>query len=272
MRQKLGQHFLTDSDLLARIASYVDVQEGETIIEIGPGHGELTAYLVREAARVHQSTLHLLEKDETLAAALPTTFASAFAQGTIAITQGDALVMLPKIAERLAREQRPYKLVGNIPYYITGFLFRTIGELAHKPRMSVLLIQKEVAERVTAVPPRMNLLAASVQYWADAELLDFVPKQSFSPPPEVDSAVIRLVTKRNMPVTPPDAYYASVKALFRQPRKNVLNNLKSHPRFAALTPEEQRLLFDAWGHKPTERAQTMHIASILLLANLLYNR
>lgn len=271
MRQKLGQHFLTDTALLKRIASYADIGDNDVVIEIGPGHGELTAHIVREANTHKHIKIMLIEKDESLIVKLQTKFAPPLKSGVVGIFGGDALTLLPHIVDGLAKTKQSYKIVGNIPYYITGFLFRVIGELAHKPLRCIFLIQKEVAERAAARPPHMNLLAASVQYWADAEMLDFVPKDSFNPPPEVDSAVIRLVTKGSAPVTSSEKYFECVKSLFKQPRKNLLNNLKGNPAFTKFSPEETQKLFNAIGHKPTDRPQDMHIESVLLLAHLLYN-
>ncbi len=271
MRQKLGQHFLTDIDLLKRIASYVDIRENDVILEIGPGHGELTSHLVREASAHKNVRIMLVEKDESLVVKLQTKFAPPLKSGVVGIFGGDALALLPQIVDGLSKTGQSYKIVGNIPYYITGFLFRVIGELAHKPTSCVFLIQKEVAERAAAQPPHMNLLAASVQYWANAEMLDFVPKDSFNPPPEVDSAVIRLVTKTSAATTLPEQYFMCVKALFKQPRKNIQNNLKELESFSTLSKERALKLFESIGHKPTDRPQDMHIESILLLAHLLYN-
>lgn len=271
MRQKLGQHFLTDVDILKKIASYIAINDNDVVIEIGPGHGELTEYIVREASHRKNVKIILIEKDESLIAKLQTQFAPPIKSGVVGIFDGDALTILPQIVDSLAAVGQSYKIAGNIPYYITGFLFRVIGELAHKPAQCVFLVQKEVAERVAAEPPRMNLLAASIQYWAKATMLDFVPQSSFSPPPEVDSAVIQLVTVKKSSATKSGRYYECVRALFRQPRKNILNNLKGHPDFAKFTKEEAQKLFEALGHKPTDRPQDMHIKSILLLAHLLYN-
>ncbi len=271
MRQKLGQHFLTDLNILKKIASYANVKENDVVIEIGPGHGELTEHIVREASHRTNVKIILIEKDEPLIVKLQTRFAPPLKSGVVGIFGGDALTLLPQIVDGLAQTKQSYKIVGNIPYYITGFLFRVIGELAHKPSQCIFLIQKEVAERASARPPNMNLLAASVQYWADTEMLDFVPKDSFNPPPEVDSAVIRLVTKDSAPVTPDIQYFDCVKSLFKQPRKNLLNNLKGNTAFAKLSSEDAQKIFSAIGHKPTDRPQDMHIESILLLTHLLYN-
>ncbi len=271
MRQKLGQHFLANLAILKRIASYADVKENDVVIEIGPGHGELTEHIIHGASRHAGIKIILIEKDKSLVVRLQTKFASPLKSGVVDIFGDDALTLLPQIIDGLAKTKQSYKIVGNIPYYITGFLFRVISELAHKPSRCIFLIQKEVAERASARPPHMNLLAASVQYWADATMLDLVPRDSFSPSPDVDSAVIQLVTKHSAPVTPSDRYFECVKTLFKQPRKNLLNNLKGNTAFAKLSPQDAQKIFESIGHKPTDRPQDMHIESILLLAHLLYN-
>ncbi len=270
MRQKLGQHFLQDTAQLARVADYALIGEGDTVIEIGPGHGELTAYLVAAIAHAKNASLILIERDAALILGLRKKFAPLLEKGAMKIEEGNAVEILPTLAANLRGAQ--YKIVGNIPYYLTGFLFRVIGELPYKPVLSVFTIQKEVAERLTAQPPHMNLLAASIQYWADAELLDIVPKDSFSPPPEVDSAVIRLATLPKQPAAAAqDHFYACIHALFKQPRKTIGNNLRQLPTFAALPKEAREELFKKIGHSSEERPQDMHIKSISLLAHLLYN-
>lgn len=139
------------------------------------------------------------------------------------VVEGDAVETLPQIASSLP-PKTPWKLAGNIPYYITGKLLRVISELKDKPELSVLMIQREVAERMCAAPPRMNRLAASVQFWADANMVAVVPKSDFSPPPEVDSAVVILKTKVPAAIDQ-EQYYKTVRAVFSQPRKKISNNL-----------------------------------------------
>lgn len=272
MRQKLGQHFLKDKEKLGAIASAIHIEENDTIIEIGPGHGELTSFLADRVKNLKHARIFLLERDTTLIPGLRAKFASLIAEGRLHIIEGDALVELPKLVESKKISARPYKLVGNIPYYITGFLFRVIEGLKEKPSHCVFTIQKEVAERVTAEAPEMNMLAASVQYFADVEMVMTLPKKLFSPPPKVDSAVIRLVTHETDDVTPPEFYYPLIKALFKQPRKTILNNLKTLPVFSKLSGVEQEKLFADLGVPSTARPQHMHINAIKQLAFVLYNK
>ena len=271
MRQKLGQHFLIDTNTLQKIAEGVCINAHETIIEIGPGHGELTTRLVEIMSRTPHTHIILIEKDTTLIPHLSQQFKTYIESHMLEIRVGDALTLIPELTETLQKRGAPYKIVGNIPYYITGFLFRVIGELAYKPTICVFMIQKEVAERVTATPPEMNLLSASVQLWAHTALLYIVPKRFFSPPPQVDSAVISLTVKSAQTEVLPEQFYECIKALFKQPRKTILNNLKALPRFATMNKEKVDAFFTSIHHKPQDRPQDMHIESIILLTHLLYN-
>ena len=170
-------------------------------------------------------------------------------------------------------EAAHYKIVGNIPYYITGKLLRTISELDHKPERTVLLIQKEVAERICAVPPAMNRLAASVQFWADAEIVAPVPRCDFSPAPEVDSTVIVLKTKDTRQnsaapggnVVEPALYYRAVRGIFAQPRKTLLNNLSA---MAAKGISKDQIVeqLQKIGVNHTARPQDLGIEQIIAIA------
>jgi 16S rRNA (adenine1518-N6/adenine1519-N6)-dimethyltransferase len=270
-RQKLGQHFLIDTNTLQQIAEGVCINAGETIIEIGPGHGELTLRLVEIMSHTSDTHIILIEKDTTLIPHLSQLFKAHIDSHMLEIRVGDALTLIPELTATLQKKGAPYKIVGNIPYYITGFLFRVIGELIYKPTMCVFMIQKEVAERVTATPPEMNLLSASVQLWARTTLLFKVPKRFFSPPPQVDSAVISLITRPTNTEITSEHFYECIKALFKQPRKTILNNLKALPRFASMDKEKIDALFARIHHTPQDRPQDMHIESIILLTHLLYN-
>lgn len=220
--QKLGQHFLKNAAVLEGIVSAIAPAEGGRVIEVGPGHGELTMPLMR-AAKGNGGEVICIEKDRALAEELRTL--------GVNVVEGDALALLPGIVARSGAEAKDYKIVGNIPYYITGKLLRTMSELDEKPTRAVLLVQEEVAERMCAAPPHMNRLAASVQFWAAPHIALRVPRRDFSPPPDVDSAVIVLdavsgAAGRRAP-SPVDAmlYYRAVRAVFAQPRKTLLNNL-----------------------------------------------
>ena len=272
MRQKFGQHFLNDTKTLAAVADAVNIEEHDVVIEIGPGHGELTSFLVERLLRFSHTHIFLLERDTALIPKLQTVFASLIAEQRLSIVVGDALYELPRLIEDKNLKGGTYKLVGNIPYYISGALFRVIEELSAKPSVTVLTIQKEVAERLASEPPHMNLLAASVQFWADTSIIAIVPKHLFTPPPEVDSAVVRLTTHTAQPTTKErEAYYAFIKMLFKQPRKTIANNLKTIFTEKKLSESEVQKLFAAANISANDRPQHMHINAIKQLAFLLYN-
>ncbi|MEK7542890.1 MAG: rRNA adenine dimethyltransferase family protein, partial [Patescibacteria group bacterium] len=190
-KKHLGQYFLKNPEILRILADSLNLKSGDLVIEIGPGHGELTEVLrmmnylpTGDVPKGHELRIMGIEKDTELAMELKKKFQK---NKNIEIICGDILKILPTIPH-------PYKLAGNIPYYITGHLLRIISELKEKPDIAVLTIQKEVAERICAVPPSMNLLAASVQVWARSKIIRTVSKNEFSPRPKVDSAVIKLIT------------------------------------------------------------------------------
>jgi len=219
MGKKLGQNFLKSGKKLRKIVEALNLGNKDWVVEIGPGHGELT----RELRAINpESRVILIEKDERLVAVLREKFGD---DKNIQIIEGDALKVLPEIAESISK---PYKIVGNIPYYITGHLFRIIGELKKKPSLAVFTVQKEVAERITAEVPKMNLLAASIQFWAEPKIISRISKKNFRPVPKVDSAVVRLeINKGKISRGDAESYYSLLRAVFKQPRKTVFNNLNS---------------------------------------------
>jgi 16S rRNA (adenine1518-N6/adenine1519-N6)-dimethyltransferase len=147
---------------------------------------------------------------------------------SIEIIEGNALETLPILISRLKKKKISYVLAGNIPYYITGHLLRVVGDSDYKPLKTVLLIQKEVALRLCAQPPKMNLLAATIQIWATPRILFSVPRGSFSPPPDVDSAVVELQTiPLPFPADCMPAYFSFIRALFKQPRKTLVANARA---------------------------------------------
>ncbi len=251
---RLGQHFLTNADVLRKIARII-VRDGGPIIEIGPGHGELTKILL---ASPDIPRLIAIERDPALATALEKTFET---ESRFTLIRGDALHALPE-AISLLDEQ--YTIAGNIPYYITGHLLRTIGELPRRPARTVLLIQKEVAERIVARPPHMNRLAAAVQFWAIPKIVGHVGRHDFRPPPKVDSTVIELTTI----VRKADsrAHDRVLHALFAQPRKTILNNLGA--KGTGLAKGELPLRLAALGINPGDRPQNLSVEQVALLASL----
>jgi len=277
--QKLGQHFLKNAAVLEKIVGALALAEGDRVIEIGPGHGELTAPLAI-AARGKHCEISCIEKDHALIENL-----NAFAaqenstakeggkkiETRTKIIEGDALKLLPGMTAT--------KIVGNIPYYITGKLLRVISELEYKPERVVLLIQKEVAERICAAPPEMNRLAASVQFWANATIVSNVPRNDFSPPPEVDSTVIMLENKKFSPeetlsstsakgsVIDSALYYRAVRGIFAQPRKTLLNNLTAMAADKVSKSEIIKHLKNI-DINPESRPQDLGVPQIVTIAKL----
>ncbi len=248
-RKSLGQHFLHDVDVLDRIVHEGEFGAAEQVLEVGGGTGELTARLAPVVGR-----LVSVELDETLSRYLRARM-SLFPNTTIV----NANVLDHAPAELLAEgdARPPYVLAGNIPYYITAPIFRHFLTAANRPRRMVLLVQREVAESIAAGPGKMSLLGVSVQVYGAARILFTVPRQAFTPPPKVDSAVVA-VDVHPRPVIDVDEarFFEVVRAGFRNPRKQLHNAL---PQGLWLPPEGPTDLLDRAGLDPMRRAQTLSI-------------
>jgi 16S rRNA (adenine1518-N6/adenine1519-N6)-dimethyltransferase len=262
MRQRLGQHFLENNKILEQIAETIDPREGDFIVEIGPGHGELTDKILQKCETFKKCKVIAIEKDKNLVASNRWSGVS----NKIEIIEGDALKILPVLHTKYKIQNTRYKLVGNIPYYMTGHLLRIIGELKNKPSETILLIQKEVAERVCAKAPHSNLLSMSVQFWAKSKILFNVPKEDFLPPPKVESAVLKLISindvKRDKLA---DRYYSFIKKAFKQPRKTLKNNLIS----GGIDMPKVEEILSALGLKDNDRPQAMTSEAIIGICRLL---
>ncbi len=281
MSKRLGQIFLKNKEKISNIVDALDLEDGDTVVEIGPGNGGLTKEMIRREKRVK---IIGIEKDKKLVDKLVNSkFVSE--RDNIEIIEGDALTVLPGLSNKLKSisykqslslrrfekqtlrtcfPQLPCdKLIGNIPYYITGQLLRILGEMEKKPNLIVLTIQKEVAERLTAEVPKMNILAASVQVWGRVEIIDHISKNDFRPRPAVDSAVIRIIPL-GKPV--PDKYYQAVKILFQHPRKTVLNNLSAGLK---KTKEEISRELERMGVNSKARPQDFKISTIKKISEML---
>lgn len=265
MASKLGQNFLINKSKLRKIADVLELKSNDTIIEIGPGHGELTKELKVESLKLK---VIAIEKDEKLVGLLKEKFRG---DKNIEIISGDALKILPKLTQHSRLIAHNYKLAGNIPYYITGYLFRILGELENKPSLVVLTIQKEVAQRVAAKPPEMNLLAASVQLWAEPKIAGYISKKYFRPAPKVDSAIIKLRIRNKELGIMENEYYKLIKILFKQPRKTILNNLTFGIKNNELGIMDKEKIIEKLkksGIKPTDRPQNLTIEQIKKLSKL----
>ncbi|MCL4406356.1 MAG: 16S rRNA (adenine(1518)-N(6)/adenine(1519)-N(6))-dimethyltransferase RsmA [Patescibacteria group bacterium] len=251
--RRLGQHFLKNETVLERIAGVLDISPDDVLIEIGPGHGELTKHLLYKNPR----KLIAIERDPKLAARL-----MPLSPEKLEVVEADALKSLPAIVENIGYG---YKLCGNIPYYITGHLFRLIENLPRKPMISVFTIQKEVAERASAKPPEMNLLAGSIAFWAEPQIVLSIPRKDFSPEPKVDSAVILLKTKQiDRSEAERQNYYAFIKTLFKQPRKTILNNLSA----LKINKGEIQSRLEKQGIDPSIRGQELSFDQIIELSRV----
>jgi 16S rRNA (adenine1518-N6/adenine1519-N6)-dimethyltransferase len=225
-KKSLGQHFLADKNILATIVSAAEVSENDIVLEIGPGTGTLTAALAGHAKQVIA-----VEKDRELCALLEKKFAE---YANVKIVCADVLKINPNYHLPITN----YKIVANIPYYITGRLLRLMFEGWQRPAAAVLMLQKEVAERICAKPPKMNRLAAIAQNFTEPKIITIVRRGAFSPLPKVDSSIIAL--KNFQKPRPDDRQTISlISAGFSQPRKLLVSNLDKY------FPEQKQKIIDA---------------------------
>jgi 16S rRNA (adenine1518-N6/adenine1519-N6)-dimethyltransferase len=243
-RKSLGQHFLNDRRVLARIADALELDGQETVLEIGPGRGALTDLLLRRAGRVVA-----IEYDRALAALLRTRYAT---QHNVEIIEADVLdVSLGEVA------RGPYVLVGNVPYYITTpILFHALQP--PRPARAVYLVQREVAERLAAAPgaEAYGALSVNVQAVATVEMLFGVPPGAFQPPPTVDSAVVRVVPRAAPVVSPGEerALRVLVQSAFAMRRKQMRRVLRSIAGVDAAAAER---VLASIGIDPTARPEVI---------------
>lgn len=242
-KKSLGQHWLNDEDSLLAMCDAVQVAPADTVLEIGPGPGTLTEKLITRAKQVVA-----VEFDETLAEQLP----SRVPATNLQVINQDILrfdfTSLP----------HPYKVVANIPYYLTSNLLRVMCESSNPFERAALLIQKEVAERVVARPGTMSLLSVSVQFYCEASLGLLVPAELFTPPPKVDSQIL-ILTYRTQPLfTDVDTkrFFRVVKAGFSQRRKTLHNSLSGGLQ---ISRDEAATLLQSANIPPTTRAQELSL-------------
>lgn len=210
----LGQHWLKDRSILSAIADEAALSSRDTVLEIGPGLGTLTSELLRRAGKVIA-----VEYDAQLAAKLP----GQFPGKQLEVINQDILQF------NLETLPRGYKVVANVPYYITSGIIRKLMTATRRPSLVVLLVQKEVAQRIVARPGDMSVLAVSAQMFAEVHLGIAVPRQYFTPPPKVDSQLVVLHTRAVPLVAPEDekAFFRVVKAGFSEKRKKLRSSISA---------------------------------------------
>lgn len=214
-KKRLGQNFLTETTVIDKLITAAAIEPNQTILEIGPGTGNLTEKLIGTGNKIMA-----IEKDPEMIAALQTRFAD---KTNFELRRGDILEFDETTIEP------PYKIAANLPFYLTGALIRKFLESKNPPESMTVIVQKEVAQRVCAKTPDMNLLAAATQFYAKPETISYVSKGCFWPAPKVDCAILKLTpypkTGERGDVKFVKNFFTLMKAGFSQPRKKIAGNI-----------------------------------------------
>ncbi len=260
MGEKLGQNFLSDESIAQKIVESANLSGGDLVLEIGPGKGILTEKLAKKAKQVVA-----IEIDKNLAKRLRNKFSN---QKNIEIIENDILqIDLKKLKTKYNVPEREYKIIANIPYYITSKIIRLFLESDFPPQEMILMVQKEVAQRIIATLGKMSLLSVSVQYFSQPKMLFEVSRNFFSPIPKVDSAVISIKTKSKQPDKKTTKhFFRVVRTGFSSRRKTLLNNLSS-----GFNIEKYKLLniLEDLNFSKNTRAQELSIEEWKILAKKL---
>lgn len=251
-----GQNFLIKEEIYDQITATAGLTPDDTALEVGPGLGFLTAKLAKKAARVIA-----VELDDKLAEVLRTGLAAKGIKN-VEVVNEDILKFISKIP-LTPFAKGGYKVAANLPYNITSiFLRKFLSEIEMKPELMVLMLQKEVAERLTAKPGKMSLLAVSAQFYARPKIIKLVSKDCFWPAPEVDSAIIRLEARDKKPAVKEKDFFRLVKFGFSARRKMLKNNLAAGLRIGQAEAENK---ITRAGFNPKIRAQELGVEDWLKL-------
>ena len=255
-KKRLGQHFLTDEGALECILSAAELSQQDIVVEVGSGLGILTDRLAEMAGEVVA-----VELDSRLASTLAKRLAPF---PNVRIIHADILkVPPPQLLEdyltltELSQSYK-YKVVANLPYYITSPIIHHFLEAPLKPSLMVIMVQREVGEAITSKPSKMSLLSLSVQFYSKATLIAHVPAKSFYPPPKVDSVVLRLDTHLTPPVevSDTDSFFDIIKCGFGSRRKQLRNSLA---QALGIPPSQVVSLLEKAGLEPKRRAETLSL-------------
>jgi 16S rRNA (adenine1518-N6/adenine1519-N6)-dimethyltransferase len=240
----LGQNFLIDEIALDEIVNAADLKKTDTVVEVGPGLGVLTQKLAQLAGQVIA-----IEKDRTMLDILDVNLKD---HKNVKVFHQDVLRFN---ADKII--SGPYKVVANIPYYLTSHLFQYFLRLKNKPELMVFLVQKEVGLRVTAKPGAMSILGISVQLFSDPEIITHVDKASFWPSPKVDSVILKIVPKKSqLKIINEEEFFRIVKIGFSSKRKQLHNNLSAGLK---LSPIDTSKWLEQNNIDPKFRAQDLNI-------------
>ena len=254
-KKALGQHWLHDTDVLSDMVEIAEIKEGDMVLEIGPGLGTLTEFILH-----NQANVIAVEYDKELFEYLKKESANLFPKDAkrLEIVNEDILSF------DLTSLHANYKVVANIPYYLTSNLVRVLSETTNPPTSVTLLIQKEVAERIAAGPGDMSLLSISSQMYFEPELGPIVPAELFTPPPKIDSQIINLKRRQRPLYGEIDSrlLFRIVKAGFSNRRKTLLNSLSGGLH---LSKDDTRSLLESAGINPGTRPQDLSLDDWLRL-------
>lgn len=252
-KKRFGQNFLVDRNVLDKIAAALDLDSGDKALEIGPGVGTLTAALAETGALVTA-----VEIDRDMIPILGETLSD---HPNVKIINADFLSLDPSevLTERT-------KVAGNLPYYITSPIIAKLIKSKEKIERIVLMVQKEVAERLAASPGGRDYgsMSVFVQYHCEVETIARVSRNVFLPPPDVESAIVRLTPRKNPPVEVQDEekFFKVVRAAFGKRRKTLLNSLSG----LSLTREQIKSALEAAGIDPARRAETLSLIEFARIA------
>ncbi len=276
--KKLGQNFLNNPKILEEIIEAAEISANNTVIEVGAGTGLLTEKLAKTGAQILA-----VEKDRRLISNLQGKFKSQrnvhpvnSAEGgavkqqfnRVEIVESDILQFNP---QKYKLKDDSYKIIGNIPYYLTSHLLKTVLEEWPKPKLILFMVQKEVAERIVAKPPEMSLLALAVQVYAEAEIIKFVSKENFYPKPKVDSALIKIIPRDQSLVSKNSApnFFRLIRAGFSGKRKQLINSLSANLKI----PKELLLVaLQKAEINPQTRPQSLSLNEWLKLNQILFSQ
>ena len=253
-KKGLGQHFLVEEDVLDCILSAAELSPQDVVIEVGPGLGVLTSKLAEKTAKVVA-----VELDPRLVDVLRTRLRRLT---NVRIVQGDILKFAPG---RLLEDDcgalesgRSYKVVANLPYYITSPVLHHFLKASWKPSLMVVMVQKEVGEAIAAVCGKMTLLSISTQFYSRPTIVAHVPRRSFYPPPKVDSVVLRLDVYPELPmkIADTEGFFEIVASGFSSRRKQLRN---SFAQGLGITPDQVSLLLEKAGIQAKRRAESLSL-------------
>lgn len=265
--KSLGQHWLRDREILDAIAFSAEIEDGDFVLEIGPGLGTLTSSLLKFSGK--NGRVLSVEFDENLAKKLPAQFPGK----NLEIINADFLDF------DLSKLPKNYKVAANVPYYITSKIVEKLLTSENKPSIAALLVQKEVAERVAAKAGELSILAIASQIYAEVSLDILVPREFFTPPPKVDSQVVVLKSrehnlieifnsKNNCEVSERE-FFRIIKAGFAAKRKKITKSLSAN---LAISKERTAEILEKCEISPDLRAQDLNIEEWLKISKVFFNK